>query len=108
MAKFCDNCGNEIDDKAYVCPKCGILVKNETERISKTNINDRGGVIWWLLGCFFPVVGLILYLVLKNEKPKTAKTVGNGALVSIIIGISLYIIAMLLLGIFFTGLTIGM
>lgn len=27
MPKFCANCGNEIDEKAEICPKCGVRVK---------------------------------------------------------------------------------
>lgn len=27
MQKFCFNCGNEIDEKAEICPKCGVRVK---------------------------------------------------------------------------------
>ena len=26
MAKFCTNCGNELDDRAIMCPKCGIAL----------------------------------------------------------------------------------
>ncbi len=29
---FCKNCGAEIDDKAVVCPKCGVAVKREEEK----------------------------------------------------------------------------
>lgn len=27
VTKFCSNCGNEIDEKAEICPKCGVRVK---------------------------------------------------------------------------------
>lgn len=27
MPKFCANCGNEINEKAEICPKCGVRVK---------------------------------------------------------------------------------
>ena len=27
---YCPNCGEQIDDKAVVCPKCGVPVKNAT------------------------------------------------------------------------------
>lgn len=44
---------------------------------------DNGGFAWGLLCFFFPVVGLILFLVWKDEKPKTAKAAGIGALVGV-------------------------
>ena len=48
--------------------------------------------LWGLLGCCIPIVGLILYLVWKNERPRTARAVGIGALVSVGILILYYII----------------
>ena len=74
---FCKNCGQEIDDKAVVCPHCGVSQGFQIEP------NDSGSVAWSLLGCCIPVVGLVLYLVWKDTKPKTAKAAGFGALVSV-------------------------
>lgn len=54
--------------------------------------NDSGSFGWALLGFFFPLVGLILYIVWKDEKPKSAKRAGKGALVSVI----LYLIIMVI------------
>ena len=76
---FCKNCGQEIDDKAVVCPHCGVAQRDR----SYDTIKDDGGVGWSLLGCCIPVVGLVLYLVWKDTKPKTAKAAGFGALVSV-------------------------
>ncbi|MCI9082736.1 MAG: hypothetical protein HFI70_10630, partial [Lachnospiraceae bacterium] len=55
------------------------------------NNNDNGGFLWGLLGCCIPVVGLILFLVWKDQKPKTAKAAGIGALVSVILSVVFYI-----------------
>lgn len=82
---YCKNCGREIDDKAVVCPSCGVSQKPE--------VVDNGGFLWGLLGCCVPIVGLILFLVWKDNKPKTAKAAGMGALVSVIIGVIYYILA---------------
>lgn len=56
-----------------------------------TNVNDKGGFLWGLLGFCIPIVGLILFLVWKDSKPKTAKAAGVGALISVIIGVLCYI-----------------
>ena len=56
--------------------------------------NDKGGFLWGLLGCCIPIAGLILFLVWKDSKPKTAKAAGIGALVSVIIGVVYYLIVM--------------
>ncbi len=55
------------------------------------NPKDRGGFLWGLLGCCIPVVGLVLFLVWRDEKPKTAKAAGIGALVSVILTILVYV-----------------
>lgn len=83
---FCKNCGNPIDDKAVVCPACGVAQE------TKPAVVDNGGFGWGLLGCCIPIVGLILFLVWKDSKPKTAKAAGKGALVSVIVSIVLYVI----------------
>lgn len=56
------------------------------------NSNDNGGFLWGLLGFCIPVVGLILFLIWKDQKPKTAKAAGIGALVSVIIYVVAYIL----------------
>lgn len=56
------------------------------EKIQITN-QDRGGFGWGCLGFCIPMVGLILWLVWRDEKPKTAKALGIGALVSAILGV---------------------
>ncbi len=60
--------------------------------------NDNGGILWGLLGCCIPIVGLVLFLVWKDTKPKTAKAAGIGALVSVILIVVWYIL-MAVLGI---------
>ncbi len=60
--------------------------------------NDNGGFLWGLLGCCIPIVGLVLFLVWKDTKPKTAKAAGIGALVSVILIVVWYIL-MAVLGI---------
>ncbi len=56
------------------------------------NVQDNGGFLWGLLGFCIPVVGLVLFLIWKDQKPKTAKAAGVGALVSVILGVISYIL----------------
>ena len=87
---FCKNCGKEIDDKASICINCGV----STHSINSTN--DNGGFGWNILGCCIPIVGLILYLVWKDTKPKSAKAAGLGALISVTCIILFYIFMFLI------------
>ena len=43
---------------------------------------DSGSIGYGILGCCLPIVGLILWLVWKDTKPRSAKKAGIGALIS--------------------------
>lgn len=89
---YCKNCGAQINDQAVICPHCG--VSQET----KPAVVDNGGFGWGALGFCIPIVGLVLYLVWKDTKPRTAKAAGKGALVSVILGVVWYVL-MIIVGI---------
>lgn len=86
---YCKKCGNEIRDDAMICPKCGCATGNGRAPA----VDDSTGFGWAVLGFFIPIVGLILYLVWKNEYPMRARSAGKGALVSVILGVIVYVIA---------------
>ena len=50
-------------------------------------VKDSGSIGWGVLGFFFPIVGLILFLVWKNTKPNCAKVAGIGAIVGVVLNI---------------------
>lgn len=50
MAKFCSNCGNELDEKAYICPKCGVKVNNNVDGNAKSRV--CAGLLGIFLGSF--------------------------------------------------------
>ena len=71
----------------------GISDKKESDGISN---NEGAGGIKWL--CFFiPLVGLILYLMWKDDKPVAAKECGKFALIGVVIGIVIAIIGNIIL-----------
>ncbi len=90
---YCQNCGHEVNDNADVCLNCGKILKqtsNDTTPIKKSK--DSGSIGWGFLGFFFPLIGLILYLVWKDTAPNNASIAGKGALIGFISGIVLSII----------------
>ena len=89
---YCKNCGTQIDDQAVICPHCGVA------QGTNPAVVDNGGFGWGMLGFCIPIVGLILYLVWKDTKPRTAKVAGKGALISVIIGVVWYLL-MIVVGI---------
>lgn len=68
---FCKKCGEEINNEAVVCPKCGCSTKQENIdpkfRESKTGI----GV---LMGLFLGIIGLIIGIVIYPEGTVARKT----------------------------------
>ena len=59
-------------------------------------VQDTGSIGWGVLGFCIPLVGLILFLVWKDQKPKTAKVAGMGALISVCIAVVWYILMFVL------------
>ena len=57
---------------------------------------DTGSFGWAVLGFFFPLVGLILFLIWKTERPVSAKQAGMGALASVIINVVLWLILVMI------------
>ena len=78
-----------MEDFAKVCPSCG------ARQDDKPPVIDNGGFGWGLLGCCVPVAGLVLYLVWKDTKPRTAKAAGIGALVSVVLVVLYYLFIIL-------------
>ena len=83
MAKYCTKCGKEISEDAVICVNCGCSVN------ATSNASDSNSKSWWCLGFFTslfftPLIGLILWLVWKDEAPMKAKQVGLGTLWSLL------------------------
>ena len=95
---FCKKCGREIDNAATHCSYCGAA---QNEAAAAPQVVDKGGFGWGLLGFLIPIVGLILFLVWRDSKPKTSKAAGKGALISVIISVVFYVIMMVI------GITAG-
>lgn len=83
---YCKNCGGHMDNRASVCPHCGVPQDNLSYG------DDSAGLGWGLLGCCIPIAGLILFLVWRDNKPNTAKMAGIGALISVVLYVVFYII----------------
>ena len=95
--KFCVNCGKELSEDTAFCPECGAAQQAAPQQAPQQYQQpqyqqaapqapvDNGSFGWAVLGFCFPIVGLVLYLVWKSNKPISAKKAGIGALVSVIL-----------------------
>ena len=96
-------------DDAMFCPSCGDRVSGPSGYSSSpygTNYSqqpygnqqtfkpvDSNNTGFNILSFLFPIVGLILYLVFKDEKPIQATGCGKWALIGFIVGVVLGLIA---------------
>ena len=127
---YCKNCGSKMNENAVVCVKCGVARGNGNSYCTNcekaTNLNaavclscgyslvnlqtqssveDDGNIGWGILGFSIPLIGLILYLVWKDSKPKSAKVAGKWALISFTIGFAF--ITLIQFGILFFSLALA-
>ena len=92
---YCPKCGTEVEPTTQYCPKCGSPQSTSSyQPVNRrpTDPHDSGSIGWFILGFFVTIVGLILYLVWINDRPRDAKMAGLGALVGFIVGIVFSII----------------
>jgi hypothetical protein len=105
-AKLCSKCGKIINDGEIFCSKCGtpIAVLEQTYVSSpvpqytspprssivvtpdQMKTNDKSSFGYAFLSFLFPVAGLVLFLVWKENYPLRSKSCGKGALISVVIG----------------------
>ena len=128
---YCRNCGEPLNDNDRVCPSCGAPVEKPSQQnyegstqgapnngpqyytggTTQQTYNysgpeyqssmDSGSAGWGVLGCCFPIVGLILFLVWKDSKPRSAKSAGIGAIIGVVICLLLYV------GLWILGISLG-
>ena len=50
MAKFCSNCGKEVDEKAVVCVKCGVALVPDYNLVKENKPKKGKGIASMILG----------------------------------------------------------
>lgn len=103
---FCSGCGRELPPEENFCRVCGKQRTMPAQGAQPTfqqpvypqmgYVQDAPSGGMTALGFFFPIVGLILYLVWKDQTPLKAKSAGKGALIGVIVWTALSIILAIL------------
>ena len=101
---YCRHCGKPIGEEITVCPNCGGAQFVAKQEPKEENFLDTAHIGWGVLGFLIPLVGLVLYLVWREEKPKTAKVAGFGALLSVGLQLSVAIFGSLFFGLGLMGM----
>lgn len=123
---FCKNCGKELQEDFKHCPFCGDTVDSTENTTVQHNqqqqtfqqvppqqpqedLSNLGGmkVLGFFLGLFgpctliTPIVSLVLYLVWRDDKPKTASAIGRFTIIGLIIGFVILLIVGIISAILF-------
>lgn len=90
--KYCSHCGQQLNDNAIICPKCGCAVSAlglalKEKRYYSAASYDEPSTGMWFLGFLLPLVGLICFLVEKDDRPQRANSAGTGALVGFLLSL---------------------
>lgn len=103
---FCTGCGKALALDEKFCSACGKERPTPVASAQPTYqqpvypqmgyVQDAPSGGMTALGFFFPIVGLILYLVWKDQTPLKAKSAGKGALIGFIVGMALSILVPIL------------
>ncbi len=88
---YCKNCGQQVNDNVNSCPYCG----TQTGQCGQGKV-DNPSHLAGIASCCFPVVGLILYFIWKDEKPKSAKLVCYWMIGGIVAWVVFYLLALVL------------
>ena len=92
----CPECGKEVSDQSNNCPNCGYPISNnqfsvqqpmQSTNQSRAHPDDQSSIGFAILSFFLPIIGLILWLVWRDEKPLKAGSAGKGALAGVVINI---------------------
>lgn len=132
---FCRKCGQQMDDFALLCPKCGTSTTDQIQvphppsyqqpvyqqppyqqppyqqpyqqPYSSAPVNDvpSGGMKF--LSFLIPILGLILYFAWKDQKPISAKAMGKAAAIGFILGFILSAAYFILVFLLIGGISYG-
>lgn len=92
--KYCNNCGNQIDDNAIFCSRCGARTNGEGPFVNfnpygayggynyQPYYDTNGSVLLAILSFVFWQVGLIIWLTCRRTRPGKARSAAKGALSS--------------------------
>ena len=90
---FCRECGKKISNKAFICPDCGCAINANTVNTNNTEDDKHGIAIAGIICSFLvPILGLIFGIIALNAnkgKSNSSKTMG---LVAVIVSIVSWVI----------------
>lgn len=87
--KFCSHCGQQLDDDAAFCAKCGCAIEGSSVQ---TKNAQKENIYFAVLGFLLPIIGLIVYIANARTCPQKAKSAGRGALMGFVVRPLVYLL----------------
>ena len=101
MAKFCTNCGNELDENADVCVKCGVYVKKSgagnTDSVEKSANNGFVLGLVSIVACIIPLFGYPVTIcgIIFSSKGMKSNTNKTKAIVGLVLSIIFLVVTLI-------------
>lgn len=95
---YCSICGKPLAPYSEYCSACGHRSQSQLHSPYAQTYHqpvpprDEPSLLLNLITCCFPIVGIILYFIWKDEKPRSANSVCIWALVGFFIVPALYFV----------------
>ncbi len=122
---YCPYCGNKLDDGAKYCSNCGAEVQRPDSKFEPTTVaekkddfefdfndipaanqsqngssqkqeqpkeDDSNAGAFGVLGFFVPIVGFILFALWRVERPERAKALLIGAIIGVVLSVVISIV----------------
>ena len=94
---YCPDCGTQVRETQNICQNCGKSLNFKKDR---TKVEEENSTLGYaVLGFVMPLVGLVLYLIWLEEKPKASRSAGMGALLSVIFAFIGFILVILIISV---------
>ncbi len=100
---FCKNCGGKVDENDYICQHCGARISDGKtclyeykKRDNSVKEDDSSSLGFAILSFFFPFIGLILWLVWRDDRPLRAHSCAKGALLGFIVSVICSLLAFII------------
>ena len=85
-----NNRNNLLQGVNYTLPSSGRAYESNVQNATSTqaqSAKEGGTAGWGVLGFFFPLVGFILWLVWKDDRPARSRSAGIGCLVAVCLSV---------------------
>ncbi len=97
--KYCHNCGIETKEDQVLCVNCKTTLRNEV--LLNSSNKQEPDVIAAIVGFLLPIVGLVLYLVWKEDYPGKAGSAKMGAIAAVKLLIAILVVMALIVMAFY-------